>query len=45
MIIIIENQPVKKPKTSPNTAEEMGVKIPKQKNNGRKRNRMGIRFN
>jgi hypothetical protein len=30
MIIIIENQPVKKPKTSPNTPEEMGVKIPKQ---------------
>lgn len=29
MMIIIEQQPVKKPKTSPNTAEEMGVKKPK----------------
>lgn len=30
MIIIIQDQPVKKPKTSPATPEEMGVKIPKQ---------------
>ena len=30
MIIIIQEKPVKKPKASPATPEEMGVKIPKQ---------------
>ena len=29
MIVIIKDQPVKKPKTWPNTPEEMGVKKPK----------------
>ena len=30
MIIIIQEKPVKKPKASPATPEEMGVKKPKQ---------------
>jgi hypothetical protein len=29
MIIIIQEKPVKKPKSSPSTPEEMGVKKPK----------------